>query len=220
MIYIKKCSPPSSLIQYSRTKSDDPSYKPDFDSMPANVKNELRTALLKEQGYLCAYCMKQLSDSNTEVKIEHYEPRNDDNQLEYGNLLAVCLGGEGKPNKFQTCDTHKGDNKNLEINPQNKHHMDMIYYCGDGRICTLNDVFDKDLNSILNLNESRLKAARESALSTLKTCIYNDLHGKSGTKTYFPKRLYYYKEKQNDKLNSYCGILIWYLQKKVHQYDE
>ena len=64
--------------------------------MPKEVKEKLRTSLLEEQGYICAYCMKKLEDDFSKVKIEHYIARNEENQLDYNNLLAVCKGNEGE----------------------------------------------------------------------------------------------------------------------------
>lgn len=43
-----------------------------FDDMDTIVKKQLRESLLKEQGYLCAYCMKRIGDTK-DVKIEHLE---------------------------------------------------------------------------------------------------------------------------------------------------
>lgn len=52
MILIKKNRIPSSLVEYKRT------INASFDNLPREVKDRLRTSLLKEQGYICAYCMK------------------------------------------------------------------------------------------------------------------------------------------------------------------
>ena len=161
MLHIKKGSPPASFINYTKTRAEDPKYRPTFDDMPKKIKDDLRSSLLKEQGFLCAYCMKPLADSGADVKIEHYEPRNADNELEYGNLLAVCYGGEGKSYESQTCDTHKGGAR-LSINPQKFQHVLMLSYRNDGKICISDEVMQNDLDNILNLNvESILKSRRK-----------------------------------------------------------
>lgn len=105
MIYIEKKSEPVSLREGRETPGAD------FDGLD---KRELRKSLLEEQGYLCAYCMKRIrKDKN--VKIEHYHPRNIQNQMDYGNLLAVCMDNQtledekGKVQKVRfTCDSCKG----------------------------------------------------------------------------------------------------------------
>ena len=39
-------------------------------------KNELRESLLKEQGYICYFCMQRIEDSNETTKIAHTFPQN------------------------------------------------------------------------------------------------------------------------------------------------
>jgi uncharacterized protein (TIGR02646 family) len=83
MITIKKKAVPVSFAQYSKKK------RAHFDDMPTEVKNDLRKSLLEEQGYLCAYCMCRIADSGQDTKIEHYRPRDENNELDYNNLLKV-----------------------------------------------------------------------------------------------------------------------------------
>ena len=116
MIYIKKGIEPRSLIEHRCTPGAT------FDGLD---KTELRECLLKEQGYLCAYCMKRIHNER-DTKIEHYRARNSENQLEYANLLAVCYGNQSNSNgevrygkKRLTCDSMKGSQP-LHINPQNE----------------------------------------------------------------------------------------------------
>ena len=84
MISIKKGVEPDSLRYYRRTPGAN------FDGLD---KTELRERLLEEQGHLCAYCIQRITGKGA-VKIEHYEKRTTENQLEYKNLLAVCSGNE------------------------------------------------------------------------------------------------------------------------------
>ena len=66
MRYIQKGKAPESLIQYAKNKN---AY---FDGY--QDKDDVREQLLKDQGYLCGYCMRRLN-SATEVKIEHILPQ-------------------------------------------------------------------------------------------------------------------------------------------------
>lgn len=61
MRYITKGREPSSLTQYKKQSG---AY---FDG---TNKEDIRQALLEEQGYLCAYCMCRISAEN--MKIEHW----------------------------------------------------------------------------------------------------------------------------------------------------
>lgn len=214
MMYIRKGSAPGLFIQYAKVCGAR------FDDMPRETKDALRTSLLKEQGYLCAYCMKRIEDSHKEVKIEHYEPRNTDNELDYKNLLAVCCGGEGSKSEFQTCDTKKGNNDEMEINPQNKQQMERIFYRNDGMICIDDEKLQSDMDLVLNLNLGYLKAARRAALETLQSKVRNKFGKKNLSKEAWEKWLSRYQTKHDGKLQGYCGILIWYLQKKVRQHSQ
>jgi hypothetical protein len=58
--------------------------------------DKLKAVLVKEQGYLCAYCGSRIGiDSNT--PIEHIAPKslpeNKDKVVSYHNFVAVCKGG-------------------------------------------------------------------------------------------------------------------------------
>ena len=143
MLYIKKYKPPNSFVHYVKQPNVH------FDDMDTEVKQELRLSLLREQGWLCAYCMKRLSFDGNDVKIEHYEPRNTENELKYENLLAVCKGGEGSVPERQTCDTRKG-NQVLNINPQRRQDIDTVSYTSNGDILSSDNVFQADFDDIFH----------------------------------------------------------------------
>jgi len=210
MIYIKKNEPPGEFIRYAKSSGAC------FDGMDSAVKATLRTALLQEQKYLCAYCMTSLEDLYKYVKIEHYVPRDADNELAYKNLLAVCCGNAGKPKTAQTCDTRKG-NTILQIDPQNQHHMADIFYDGNGKIYIKNKEWQADLDDVLNLNCPELQAGRKAALDGLCAVLYKENKAKSASKAYLEKRLKFYQEGKDGRLRSYCGILRYYLQKRIRQ---
>ena len=208
MLYIRKKRPPGTFIQYRKTP------QATYDGMDTDVKDSLRTALLVEQGYLCAYCMTPLEDAHDKVKIEHYAPRSPSNELEYKNLLAVCCGNEGTPAKEQTCDTHKG-NTILRVDPQNEGHIAQITYDGSGEISCKDEQLKEDLDKTLNLNCPRLKSARQQVLKAFFAVMSKDKQGKTASKAYLEKKLEYYRERRNDRLSPYCGILIYYLQRRI-----
>ena len=204
MILIKKNRIPSSLVEYKRT------INASFDNLPREVKDRLRTSLLKEQGYI-AYCMKKLEDDSSKVKIEHYVARNEENELEYKNLLAVCKGNEGESFEKQTCDTRKG-NREIKINPQANSDILTISYTSNGEIKSSNSDYQKDFDDTLNLNDTfGLVEARKEALNSLKRNL-------SKSKTHLTEdtiRRIYTRYLEAEIKESYVGILLWYLQKKM-----
>ena len=215
MIYIKKGREPAKLQQYKRKKAAS------FDAMDTDVKSEVRQALLKEQGHLCAYCMRKIDA--TDIKIEHYQARNSDNELQYSNLLAVCKGNEGQRYELQTCDTHK-KNTPIKINPLNEQHMQTIYYTNNGEIHSENMDFEKDLTEILNLNNPKgsLLNARSTALKALQREIEKDLRGKTNSmaKLRYFERLWEYYHEHQDVMTEYVGILRWYIDKKLNKLNK
>ncbi|WP_373077466.1 hypothetical protein [Fusobacterium varium] len=205
MILIKKKSIPPSLVKYKKT------INASFDSLPKEVKDKIRTSLLEEQGYICAYCMKKLKDDSSQIKIEHYVARTEENELDYKNLLAVCKGNEGEPFENQTCDTRKGSQE-IKINPQENRDILTVSYTNDGRIKSTNKDYQKDFDDTLNLNSTLgLVPLRKSALDSLKRKLYE-------RKTHLTRETIekiYNKYLEANVKESYVGILLWYLQKKL-----
>ena len=205
MILIKKNRIPSSLVEYKKT------INASFDNLPREVKDKLRTSLLKEQGYICAYCMRKLKDNSSKVKIEHYVARNEENELEYKNLLAVCKGNDSEPFEKQTCDTRKG-NREIKINPQVNSDVLTISYTSNGEIKSSNSDYQKDFEDTLNLNDTfGLVKARRDALNSLKRNL--DRRRTHLTKDTIRRKYLQYSEAEIKE--SYVGILLWYLQKKM-----
>ena len=216
MIHIKKSSPPKKFQEF---KQQNP--QAHFDDMPPDIKAALRQSLLEEQGYLYAYCMSKIYDK---VKIEHYEPRNPQNELEYSNLLAVCTGNSaGNQREHQHCDTKKGK-KRLHVNPQNVDHIKQISYRSDGTIYAKdNDDFNADLNFTLNLNDEHgyLKANRKRALDVLKKKILSNFGDKVVGCAFAEKLLKTYLSKnRSGERTPYCGIIIDYLTRHLKKWSQ
>ncbi len=224
MIFIKKSREPGSLLEYRHQKYAS------FDGMDENVKTDLRKSLLREQGHLCAYCMSQIDEKT--MKIEHLEARNKENELVYGNLLAVCMGNEGQCQERQHCDTRKG-NKPLSLSPLNMSDMARIYYSNSGRIRSADSQKreleyennekivkvvtnpDKDLEDCLNLNDEygELLREREKALHSLKKAYHT--YAKGGRKRQFLEKMNNYYMCMDDPKSPYIGVMIWYISNEL-----
>lgn len=227
MIYIQKASEPELLIKYR--------YQPNarFDDMDSDVKKQLRESLLKEQGHLCAYCMRRIDAKN--VKIEHFEARTAENELQYHNLLAVCKGGDGGPVEARSCDTKKG-NRPIFVNPLNKSDMNRIYYNNSGEVHSYDiteydfeyqdsngkyhtgyTTPDQDIRESLNLNyeNGAPMLGRKTALRKFQKLLhpYKD---KKSKRVFLEKMKKKYSE-QGEYLEPYIGIVRWYIEKKLNQ---
>lgn len=212
MILIKKQHPPIKYLEYCATPNAV------FDGLNSNNgKTELRESLLEEQGYICAYCMSKLTGDG-DVKIEHFIPRNKENELKYKNLLAVCLGNEGHPLKEQHCDTRKGDHRLEFIDPQNEYVIKKIKYKRDGTIYSDDVGINDELNQYLNLNypNGYLKRNRRNAVKKLFCTLK-----KAGTNANVKRTLNKLKRDylREGTKEAYVGILLYFIEKKLKAND-
>ena len=217
MITIKKNKEPESLTHFRASGGKK------FDDLDSETKNDLRDALLKEQGYLCAYCMKQIGrnkdDRYKDVKIEHVIPRSitqtdpDANvrllEINYNNLVAVC---NGVTNGHTHCDTSK-KNTPISLNPCNSAVEQSIKYkTKDGTISSTNEEWNNDLDSAekLNLNLPDIKENRVTAITELIN--YLNKNG-NWSDSHLTREL----EKLTDRTVKppYLGVLKYYINRRL-----
>lgn len=107
-------------------------------------KDDLKHALLKDQGHLCCYCMGRIAFDDMKVEHRLSQHARPDQQLAYRNLLGACLGSERNPHHdgrdLRHCDTSKGGQP-LELDPVADVEHRIRYGFVDGRI------FSEDLNT-------------------------------------------------------------------------
>ena len=214
MIKIEKGKEPPELMAYRKQKFSS------YEDMPKNVHDAVVASLMKEQGCICAYCMRKIPQKHKEpaVTIEHIDAQSltdIDRALDYRNMLAVCNGNRGCGNKKNmTCDA-KRQNEKLYVNPLDGRTLHSIEYKRDGTIFSLDDRVNKDLNVTLNLNcpevgltESRCSALREIQVALSKRKQDGDI------KFQCKKFLEFYRHQEVK--TPYVGILIWWLEKKIN----
>jgi len=206
---ILKQAEPAELVQYRNVpdaKYDGGNFTP--------VKDAIRRDLLRDQGNLCAYCLRRIKPEN--MKVEHWQSQSDfpDRQLSWDNLLGVCDGNEGKPWNHQTCDTRRG-NTALTYNPSNLAHVieSRINYLGNGTIVSEELTFAKELDKVLNLNWTRLKDNRASVIKA----VLQALGKKAGTRTRgeLEQLIEVWRTLQKQMLQEYCAVAIYFLKKQL-----
>jgi len=212
MILIRKQSEPHRWTLYRKTAG-----------ATYQSQSYLSASLLEEQGYICAYCMRRIpckdSLSNENHHIEHIKPRSKypENQLDYNNMVIVCPGHMGDKDH---CDRSKGD-KEMNLSPLNSSVIQTISYENNGIIKSSNPVWNRELNDILNLNDKVLVMARRTTLHKIIALLNSEKKNNKNkwTKKMLQKYLYRYQEKHSDngkkKYYPYCGIVIYYLKKKL-----
>ena len=206
---IIKQSEPRSLVEHrSQTNANYDNYAD---------KDKLRESLLKEQGYICCYCMSRIASE--QMKIEHWQPQTKyaSQQLDYKNLLGACMGNQGARPQNQHCDTRKGDSE-ITVNPIEGHKNceSIIKYRPDGKMYSDDVSINHDLNETLNLNLGFLKKNRKDALDV----VIRKLDEKFSNKTWATITV----QREIDKLNTkdengfydvYCQVIVSYLKSKL-----
>lgn len=194
MLPIQKLPAPQDLIEFIEAKSRDNEI-PTYDEFKSYMKErneagikipatttpfyQLRLQLLQEQKYVCAYCGQQVllvenENGKAQMKTEHFKPQNGtpENDLNYQNLLACCLGNDNNPGENH-CDSMKSDGILIQlINPANLDIRDdeiiYIVYPNQEEVAvgSANKMKTKELTGktkgCLNLNHDRLKRDRFS----------------------------------------------------------
>mgnify|MGYP003627089784 CR=1 FL=1 len=170
---------------------------------------ELKVALLSEQGYLCCYCMHPINIGK--MQVEHYKPRSiyPDLKFDYTNLFAVC---EGNFCTDRHCDNKKG-NTELSIHPADSRNNceGIVCYSTNGKL-TYPERYKIDIEQTLNLNNSVLISNRKGALSGAVRALSKINYKRSKIQ----KLIDQYKTKDGDgKFYPYSNLILWLLNKKL-----
>ena len=211
MRQIQKQAEPDELVQYRNVPGstyDGGNFTP--------VKDAVRRDLLRDQGHLCAYCMRRIKAET--MKVEHWQSQSDfpDKQLSWDNLLGVCDGNAGQPWNQQTCDTRRG-NTPLTCNPSNPAHVteSRINYLGEEMIVSNEVPFAKELDTVLNLNWKRLKDNRASVIEA----VLQALAKTAGTRTRgeLEQLIEVWRTLQKQMFQEYCAVAIYFLKKRLQR---
>ena len=212
MIWIQKGPEPASLTQY---RCQPHSYYDGY-----SHKDELREALLRDQGYLCAYCMRRIRNDRDTMKIEHWKAQSklgtEAEKLDFQIMLGVCDGCRGSKDKYTTCDEHRHES-DLHVNPLERSMMETIFYDRDGKIKSDVKQFDDDLNIVLNLNceqaPSRIVENRKAIYKEfMKQLAELQKTGKWKAST-LRKILQQYEQLEDGQKQEYVGVPIYLIQK-------
>jgi len=176
-------------------------------------KDDLRMALLDEQGHICCYCMQRIKLDR--MKIEHYQcqDRYPEKQLNYSNLFGACLGNEGQRPKNQHCDTKKGK-ADLKVNPTdlNRNCEDLIKYRSNGEIYSEDSEINRDLNETLNLNMETLKKNRRTVIDTVIAQLESKFPRQTWSRSVLEEKIKQYSSLNAEgQYSEYCAAVVQYL---------
>ena len=205
---IVKTAEPASLTQHRSTPHAS------YDNY--QDKDTLRRHLVSDQRGLCCYCMSRIRADADHMKIEHWncQDRYSHEQLDYGNMLASCLGGEGRPWSQQHCDTRK-QNQDLSRNPANSFHrvQSLLRYQADGTILSDDAVHNEEINYVLNLNLALLKNNRRATLDAFKATL--NKRGALSRETLERMLRRWNGDSDTGELEPFCQVVVYWLRKRL-----
>ncbi len=216
MIHIVKQNEPKELIALRASGAVE------YKDLKDNAKKVVKESLLEEQGYLCAYCMRQIDYLGS---IEHHHPQsiydgtngNEDLRLSYQNFLGVCVGYYNltpnihHPDHLKAhCENVRG-NKPLKINPQDKDTIAALKYTNNGKIFSEDAEINTDVTETLSLNLEILRQKRLNVWDGVQKGL--SIKGKThqNVRQQFDK----YSNRKDGKRFAYCGIVLYFLQKAM-----
>ena len=170
MLRYRKGKTPSCLADLQST----PGAK--WSSLGAAERSQIRSALTRDQGGLCAYCQRRLPAEGDAAaahgfRIEHWEARSEElGDFHWRHLLGVCSGDTSAPERMLHCDQKRG-NTPLFLHPvegEGPSPRQHLRYLGDGTVRSDDAQAEKDVDKTLNLNAGFLKRARREVVEALR----------------------------------------------------
>ena len=161
MKQITKQAEPQEVIDWKSDANEH--WQPSYRELFGLEKRALRKSLLEEQGYICCYCNRDISDDD--FHIEHFRPQETYKslELEYVNLHASCI-----KNKAPNAPSHCGDAKAnwfddaLALSPLDNHEASFSYkWNGEIQAAIANA---NHMIMQLNLNDESLIAKRKAEI--------------------------------------------------------
>ncbi len=204
-------------------------WTPKFADLRNPEKAKVRTSLLTEQGFICAYCCSEIKDDSKSTVIEHFIPQSIDEKvaIDYNNLFACCDGtktdGKSKT-QIYCCDESKKDQFRDPKNPtiqlikptatdENGFICEQAFcYTFEGGIFSADTAFKYDAGftiKVLNLENSELRRQRAETCAFLfdeNNELFNFLPEE------IEKLTQYYQNKNIDsKFQPFCHVVLYFL---------
>ena len=174
-------------------------------------KAALRQALVAEQRGLCCYCQSRIRATPEVMRIEHWQCQADHpaRQIDFNNLHGACLGGHGRPEREQHCDTRKGNNGLCFSVSDPAHPIErQIRFLGDGSISADDAAIDDCINAVLNLNLPRLVSNRKAVLAAFQQRLQD-------VRRFDPAReLPKWDGREPGHLPEFAQVVVYWLQKR------
>jgi uncharacterized protein (TIGR02646 family) len=165
MKYIVKQEEPAAFAEWKALRNDD--WMPTYDKLNQDVKGIVKRTLMVEQGYICCYCERRLTDNDAHV--EHFRPQHDESvdSLDFSNMLCSCQNQLkiGEPRHCGNLKDHWFDEQ-LLISPLDPQCEGRFSFTGDGYISSAQPTDKAATETVvrLGLDIPKLRSLRKSAI--------------------------------------------------------
>ncbi|MBI5535127.1 MAG: hypothetical protein HY898_20540 [Deltaproteobacteria bacterium] len=210
MRLIEKGPPPRELEAYRLR----PNARYDGDNSFGQVKERIRKALVREQGWLCCYCMQRIEPLAHRMNVEHWasQRRHEERALDWTNLLGACKGEPQATQAAQHCDLRKGDSE-IQLDPQKRVHIDTLSFTADGELISSDAVLQADITERLNLNAVNLRNLRRTAVQAAQRALERKYSGPLPRSAL--SRELEACECKGKQLPPFSGAIAWWLRKRL-----
>ncbi len=165
MKHIEKAEEPETFTEWKAQANDD--WQPSYGDLSGDIKKAVKDALMEEQGRICCYCERRLTDNGSH--IEHFRPQSNQtvDPLDYANMLCSCQNRLRK-REPRHCGSLKDNwfDEVLLLSPLESGCESRFTFTGDGNIrpaLTTDDAATETINR-LGLDIRKLNALRTSAI--------------------------------------------------------
>jgi uncharacterized protein (TIGR02646 family) len=162
---VLKGTEPASFTVWKESANDE--WSPTYPTLQNPQKRDLHDSLLKEQGFLCCYCGREIDATSSH--IEHFRPQEhyENLALEYHNLHASCLR-ETQPGNPLHCGHNKGNwfDETQHISPMEERCELRFRFLRTGEIQSteLDDLAASQMIDVLALDIAYLTNRRQNAI--------------------------------------------------------
>ncbi len=162
---IVKQEEPAAFAEWKALKNDE--WSPTYGKLSGDVKNIVKMALMAEQGYICCYCERRLTDNDSH--IEHFRPQHDESvdSLDFSNMLCSCQN-QLKKGEPRHCGNLKDDwfDEQLLVSPLELECESRFAFTGDGYISSAQSTDKAATETVarLGLDIPKLRSLRTSAI--------------------------------------------------------
>jgi len=217
---VKSDGPPDFLEDWLREKSEQLASKSgneQWKMFKRKQKQRLQAFLVQEQGYICAYCNREIHpgtpEDDEQSRIDHLQPKSrfPEQTFNYQNLVSSCHGNEREPKPREMhCDAQKKEDELPEILFPTNSRCEYQYNVSDeGFIRTIDQTMQNAIEETLNLNCAKLRILRKNVLAPFADGNLQASEANAMIRAYS-------NADKNGRFEPFCGIIINFLR----QYSE